>query len=64
LASYKDYLINLVTQLHAIQTNAQKNVKAKSKSKKFYDRKINPQTFKPGDQVFLLKGPKPGKFGD
>jgi len=34
------------------------------KSKKYYDKKINPQTFKPGDQVFLLKGPKPGKFGD
>jgi len=65
LASYDDYLINLVTQLHAIQTNAQKNVvEAKFKSKKYYDRKINPQIFKPGDQVFLLKGPKPGKFGD
>jgi len=42
LASYNDYLINLVTQLHAIQTNAQKNVvEAKFKSKKYYDRKIN-----------------------
>jgi len=65
LASYNDYLINLVTQLHAIQTNARKNVvEAKFKSKKYYDRKINPQTFIPRDQVFLLKGPKPGKFGD
>lgn len=26
--------------------------------------KINPQIFKPRDQVFLLKGPKPSKFGD
>jgi len=43
LASYNDYLINLVTQLHAIQTNARKNVvEAKFKSKKYYDRKINP----------------------
>jgi len=58
-------LINLVTQLHAVQTNAQKNVvEAKFKLKKYYDRKINPQTFKPEDQVLLLKGPKPGKFGD
>jgi len=65
LASYNDYLINLVTQLHVIQTNAQRNVvEAKFKSKKYYDRRINPQTFKPGDQVFLLKRPKPGKFGD
>lgn len=65
LASYKDYLINLVTQLHAIQNNARENVvTAKTKSKKYYDKKINPQIFKPGDLVFLLKGPKPGKFGD
>jgi len=49
LASYND-LINLVTQLNAIQTNARKNVvEAKFKSKRYYDRKINPQTFKPGD---------------
>jgi len=35
LASYDDYLINLVTQLHAIQTNVRKNVvKVKFKSKK------------------------------
>ena len=39
-------------------------IEAKVKSKKHYDKKINPQTFKPGDHVFLLKGPKPGKFGD
>src|SRR5436190_7200617 len=60
LASYDEYLINLVTQLHAIQNKARKNVvEAKNKSKVYYDKKINPQTFKPGDQVFLLKGPKP-----
>lgn len=65
LANYNEYLINLVTQLHTIQGNARKNVvEAKFKSKKYYDKKINPQTFKPGDHVFLLKGPKPGKFGD
>lgn len=65
LGSYDEYLISLVTQLHNIQGNARENViQAKVKSKKYYDRKVNPQTFKPGDQVFLLKGPKPGKFGD
>jgi len=37
-------------------------VEAKFKSKKHYHKKINPQTFKPGD--YVLKGPKPGKFGD
>jgi len=43
LASYNHYLIHLVTQLHAIQTNARKNiVETKFKSKKYYDRKISP----------------------
>jgi len=65
LATYNEYLVNLVSQLHAIQKNARENVvEAKIKSKRHYDKKINPQTFKLGDQVFLLKGPKPGKFGD
>jgi len=70
LSNYNDYLINLVTQLHAIQTNARENiVEAKIKSKKRYDKKINSQTCKPGDYVFLLKellirGSKPGKFRD
>jgi len=62
LASCNEYLINLVT-LHIIQGNAHKNiVEAKIKSKKHYDKKINPQLFKPNDHVLLLKGPKPGKF--
>jgi len=53
LASYNNYLINFVTQFHAIQTNARKNVvEAKFKSKKYYDRKINPQTFKPEIKCF------------
>jgi len=65
LASYDNYLINFVTLLHVTQTNARKNVvEAKFKSKKYYDKKINSQTFKPGNQVFLLKGPKRGKFED
>jgi len=53
LASYDEYLINLVIQLHTIQGNAE-NVVAKIKSEK-HDKKINPQIFKPGDYVFLLK---------
>ena len=58
LSNYNDYFINLVTQFHSIQTNARENViKAKEKSKKHYDKKINPQIFKPGDQIFLLNGP-------
>jgi len=39
LASYDDYLINLVTQLHAIQTNARKNV-VEAKFKKLNFKEI------------------------
>ena len=42
LASYNNYLINLIMQLHFIQTNARENVEeAKLKSKKHYNGKIN-----------------------
>lgn len=66
LASYDEYLVNLITQLHTIQKNARENViKAKIKFKKnMIKRYLNSQTFRPGDQVFLLKGPKLGKFGE
>lgn len=65
IKTYDDYLIQLFTQLHQIQTKANENLtNSKLKSKTHYDKRINPQSFKPGDYVFLLKGPKPGKFGD
>ena len=35
---------------------------SKEKSKKYYDRFINPVTFKAGDKVWLIKEPKPGKI--
>ena len=55
LANYNDYLINLVTQLHVMQKNARENVvEAKIKSKKHYDKKINPQTVKPS--CIFIKG--------
>lgn len=63
--TYDDYLVQLFTKLHTIQTKASNNlIEVKRKSKEHYDKKINPQTFKSGDYVFLLKGSKPGKFGD
>ena len=37
---------------------------AKHRSKNYYDKKINSTNFRVGDYVFLLRGPKPGKFGD
>ncbi|CAK9821258.1 Retrovirus-related Pol polyprotein from transposon 412 [Anthophora retusa] len=50
---------------HITRTIARDNlVESKLKSKKYYDRKINPQIFQPNDPVFLLKEPKRGKLSD
>ena len=57
--TYDDYLINFVTQLHEMRTQARENlISAKEKSKIYYDEKINPWEVKIGDNVFLLKGGK------
>ena len=65
LPNYNGYLIDLVTRLNGIRTLVYDNlVDAKNRSKKYYDRAINPRNFKLGDYVYLLKGPKPNKFGD
>ena len=59
LQTYDDYLINFVTQLYEMRTQARENlIKAKEKSKMYHDRKINPLDIKIGDNVFLLKGGK------
>ena len=43
LQTYDDYLINFVTQLHEMRTQARENlISAKEKSKIYYDKKINP----------------------
>ena len=65
LPTYKGYIIDLVTRLNVIRTLVYDNlVESKEKSKKYYDRAMNPRNFHIGDYVFLLKGPKPKKFGD
>ena len=65
LPTYSGYLIDLVTRLNGIRTLVYDNlVEAKNKSKKYYDKHINPRNFRIGDYVYLLKGPKPNKFGD
>ena len=57
--TYDDYLINFVTQLHEMRTQARENlILANEKSKLYYDKKINPLEVKIGDNVFLLKGGK------
>ena len=43
LQTYHDYLINFVTQLHEMRTQARENlISAKERSKMYDDRKINP----------------------
>ena len=65
LPSYKGYLIDLVTRLNGVWTLVYDNIiGSKERSKKYYDRTINPRNFSIRDYVFLLKGPKPNKFGN
>ena len=52
-------MTKLITKLHEMHGIARQNlIAAKEKSKKYYDKKINPQNFKIGDSVFLLEGGK------
>ena len=65
LSTYKGYIIDLVKKLNGIRTLVYDNlVESKEKSKKYYDRAINPPNFHIGDNVFLFKVLKPKKFGD
>ena len=51
------YLTKLITKLHEMRGIARQNLIApKEKLKEYYDRKINLQNFKIGDNVFLLEG--------
>ena len=46
-----------------IQTTAAKNlIAAKKRSKRYYDLKANPKSFREGDTVYLLKEPRISKF--
>lgn len=61
--TYQDYLTDLFNNLYDVQAAAQRNlIQAKEKSKYYYDRKLNLQTFRVGSYVFLLKEPQKGKF--
>lgn len=62
--SYTHYLENLYNKIRISQENARSNlINAKLRSKKYYDRRINPYNFKRGDKIFLLKEPT-HKLGD
>ena len=55
--TYDMYMIKLITKLHEMRGIARQNlIAAKEKSMEYYDRKINPQNFKIGDNIFLLEG--------
>lgn len=57
------FLVDLVSRLTKIQKLAHDNlIKAKEKSKEYYDKKLNIQEFRIGTNVFLEKGPKPNKL--
>lgn len=59
LETYDDYLVNLIVKLHRLHELARNNlIKAKIRSKEYYDRYTNPEGFLPGNYVFLKKEKK------
>lgn len=63
LPTFNDYLTNLITNMKDIANLARENlIISKEKSKRYYDRFINPVNFQKGDLVWLIKEPKPGKL--
>ena len=59
LQIYDGYLMNFVTQLHEMRTQAKENlILAKEKWKIYHDKKINPLEVKIEDNAFLSKGGK------
>lgn len=63
--TYTDYLTSLFDRLRDSQDAAKENLcQAKQRSKRYYDKKCNPQTFQRGNQVYLLAEPIKGKFAD
>lgn len=62
--SYEEYLTNLYNKLRDVQEAANFNLRnAKEKSKRYYDKRVNPYQFNLGDNVLLLKEPT-HKLGD
>ncbi|XP_025161882.1 uncharacterized protein LOC112590215 [Harpegnathos saltator] len=63
--TYKDYLTTLFNRLKTTQELARENLcGAKARSKRYHDRNLNPQNFRVGSCVYLLKEPSKGKLGD
>ena len=63
--TYNQYLSKLSIRMQELQTAAAEKLnQSKLRYKKYYDRHINAETFRPGDSVFVLIEPRKGKFGD
>jgi len=63
--TYTQYLTDLFNNLQDTQEDARENlIASKTRSKRYYDRRINPQNFQVGSHVFLLKEPQKGKLSD
>ena len=63
--SYTEYLTTLCDRIATAQNYARENlIKAKERSKKYYDRRANPCNFRVGDEVYLSKEPTKDKLSD
>lgn len=59
--TYHEYITNLFNKIRDLQIQAQQNlIRAKERSKTYYDRHLNPQQLQIGMHVFLLKEPRKG----
>jgi hypothetical protein len=57
--------VQLFNRIRDIQFHARQNlVRAKEKSKHYYDKKIRPCKYKIGDKTYIIKEPKKGKLSD
>ncbi|XP_011859426.1 PREDICTED: uncharacterized protein LOC105556922 [Vollenhovia emeryi] len=63
--TYQQYLTDLFNRLRDTQEDARRNlIRSKERTKNYYDKRVHQKTFKQGDNVFLLKEPRKGKFGN
>ena len=61
--TYCSYLKDLFLKLDNVHSMAHERIlKAREKSKKFYDRKTNPKLFREGNEVYLRVNPRKDKF--
>ena len=63
--TYEMYLDELIFKLNDTQKMAKTRLlEAKERSKRYYDQKLNLKDYKIGEEVYLLKEPRIGKFDD